>query len=392
MRKGFFGSIAALLASTGMAMADGPVAAPATGSAGGSCAAPVVAAPAYDDHGQGDSTRFWATGEYLLWWFKNSPEPTPLISTGPLGTPGTTVLLGGSEITTDEHSGGRFTVGGWLDCDHRLGVEVEGFFIGEKTVNEAVSSGTGATAITIGVPFINLTTGAPGFLPLNTPGVSTASANERLLQRLYGYGFNGLLGIGDNCGEGLHLSLLGGFRYAELDEDLGFSTLTTGDVGGPLAGFSIATTDQFNTQNRFYGGNSGIRAEWCSGRLWVAATGQIALGWTREAVSIGGVTTTTVGGVTTTTGGTGIFVGPTNAGRFTHDKFAVLPEGTINAGVNVTDWATVFVGYNFFYLSDVVRPGQSIDTGFNGTTRPAPILHNTDFWAQGLNFGVALRF
>src|SRR5579885_3667918 len=118
MRKGFFGSIAALLASTGMAMADGPAAAPATGSAGASCAAPVVAAPAYDDHA--DNGRFWATGEYLLWWFKNSPEPAPLVSTGPLGAAGTTVLLGGSDITTDEHSGARFTVGGWLDCDHRL--------------------------------------------------------------------------------------------------------------------------------------------------------------------------------------------------------------------------------------------------------------------------------
>jgi hypothetical protein len=400
MAKGVFGSVAALLAAAGMALADGPAAAPTAASTGGSCAAaPVVAAPACDD--QAGNGRFWASGEYLLWWFKNSPEPAPLISTGVVGAPGTTTLLGGNSINSDVHSGGRFAVGGWLDCDQRLGVEIGGFFLGGKTVTRGVVTGTDAVGPTIGFPFFNLTTGAPDFFALSEPTVSSGTATETLFQRLFGFSANGLLGLGQpcNCCDCCHdsrerprLYLLGGFRYVELDEDFGLVTSTTGFPGGEQAGFTSVHGDQINAQNRFYGGNGGVRVEYWSGPWYFAATGQVALGWTHESVDLGGITTTTMGGVTTVTPMSGILVHPSNAGRFTRDRFAVLPEATLNAGVNVTSWAALFVGYNFLYLSDAVRPGQSIDSGFNGTTRPAPILHSTDFWAQGINFGVALRF
>jgi len=72
----------------------------------------------------------------------------------------------------------------------------------------------------------------------------------------------------------------------------------------------------------------------------------------------------------------------------------------------VTDWCRLSVGYNFLYCSSVLRPGNQIDrvldetlipnfgTGVApaGQSRPAPILRGSDFWAQGLNFGVEFRF
>lgn len=386
MRKGFFGSIAALLASTGMAMADGPAPAPAAATSGPSCATPVIAAPGYD--GGADNGRFWASGEYLLWWFKNSPVDTPLITTGTIGAPGTTILLGGTSINSDEHNGARFTVGGWADCDHTIGGEVSGFFFAGKSTTSSAFSGTGAAAASFGVPFTAEPAGTPSFLALNTPGVSSATATESLHQNLWGWSANGLLGIGDNCREGLHLSLLGGFRYVDFDEDFGFSTATT---AFPAIGLPISTTDQINSQNRFYGGNGGIRAEYSCGPWFFSATGQLAMGWTHESIGYGAETIATIGGAPIVTTGTGILVGPTNVGRSSHNQFSILPESTLNAGVNVTDWATLFVGYDFLYLSNVVRPGSEIDTGFGGV-RPIPMLHSTDFWAQGINFGVALHF
>jgi len=64
------------------------------------------------------------------------------------------------------------------------------------------------------------------------------------------------------------------------------------------------------------------------------------------------------------------------------------------------------VGYNFLCWSSVVRPGDQIDrvidvsqipnSGLNATPtgllRPAPLVRATDFWAQGITFGVEFRY
>ena len=58
------------------------------------------------------------------------------------------------------------------------------------------------------------------------------------------------------------------------------------------------------------------------------------------------------------------------------------------------------------YWSNVVRPGsqinlsninlsqsQSLGNGvLSGIASPSPLFNRTDFWAQGLNFGVEFRF
>jgi hypothetical protein len=64
------------------------------------------------------------------------------------------------------------------------------------------------------------------------------------------------------------------------------------------------------------------------------------------------------------------------------------------------------VGYTFLYVSSVVRPGDQIDRAINphqvpidqdfglpgGPNRPAPELRATQFWAQGINFGLEFTF
>lgn len=72
----------------------------------------------------------------------------------------------------------------------------------------------------------------------------------------------------------------------------------------------------------------------------------------------------------------------------------------------MTDHLRAYVGYSLLYWSDVVRPGDQIDRGINttqlptlggqgtltGPRRPAFSFQDSDFWAQGINFGVQLRF
>jgi hypothetical protein len=56
----------------------------------------------------------------------------------------------------------------------------------------------------------------------------------------------------------------------------------------------------------------------------------------------------------------------------------------------------VFVGYIFRYISDVVRPGDQIDPRVNsasvGSKEPMPLFNLNDFYAQGITFGVMLKF
>src|SRR5262249_45634493 len=62
----------------------------------------------------------------LVWGRKDSPAPPPLVSTGVLGQPGTTVLVGGEDVNTHEQPGLRITAG--YRVTERWGLEVSGFY------------------------------------------------------------------------------------------------------------------------------------------------------------------------------------------------------------------------------------------------------------------------
>jgi hypothetical protein len=84
----------------------------------------------------------------------------------------------------------------------------------------------------------------------------------------------------------------------------------------------------------------------------------------------------------------------------------VVPEFNLNVGRQVTDSLRLFVGYTFLYMSNVVRPGDQIDTTVNttqlpdytgpgtlsGPARPAFTWRDTGMWVQGINVGAQLRF
>src|SRR5262245_36051958 len=106
--------------------------------------------------------RFWASGEFLLWWFKSSPVGVPLITDGPIQTPNTgtgplatTQFLAGNGVTTGVHSGARFSLGYWLDSGATFGIEGSYFFVPRKTTTRTIT-GTGAAGEpAFGVPFFD---------------------------------------------------------------------------------------------------------------------------------------------------------------------------------------------------------------------------------------------
>ena len=83
-------------------------------------------------------------------------------------------------------------------------------------------------------------------------------------------------------------------------------------------------------------------------------------------------------------------------------RFAFLPEIALKVGYQATSRLRIHAGCHFLYWSNVVCPGNVIDTGVNpsqlppgplvGPARPVPRLDGTDFWAHGLTSARSTTF
>jgi hypothetical protein len=86
---------------------------------------------------------------------------------------------------------------------------------------------------------------------------------------------------------------------------------------------------------------------------------------------------------------------------------AIVPEVGLNIGYQATRSIRAYVGYDFLYLSNVLRPGNQIDRSINTSQtvqsaiagnspapgeRPAVPLSGSEFWAQGIHFGLGLSY
>ncbi len=367
---------------------------------------------------------FWITTEGLVWWLKGQHVP-PLVTAGlpiaalpgALGQPGTVVLFGGKMEGDDARGGARIHAGWWFDEEHTLGVDGGFFGLGQQSARfSAASLGTPA----LFRPFLN-----PGFafnpatgtfvaIPptqdaeaVAFPGALAGAVNVRLTSQFWGYDANLRTNLFNGCfpclpGSGWTVDGYAGFRGLGLDENLLVSERLVSLVPG--APGLIALQDQFQTRNRFSGGQLGLDTELRWGDWFLSLGSRVALGDVHQSVTISGGTATTdaMGGIMFSSGG--LLTQSSNIGHYTRDRFGVMSEGTINVGYQVTSWFRVFAGYNIIYLSTVVRPAAQINPAvnptlipLNGTTPVGPALpsftfRSTDFFAQGLNLGLEFRW
>jgi len=346
----------------------------------------------------------WASAEYLLWWTKGdrlppllttSPPGTPLADAGVLGRPGTSVLFGDERVNDDARSGGRFTLGFWLNCAHTTGIEGNFFFLGEETTDfSATSSGIPILAR----PFFDVLANANNSLKVAYPGLVSGSFTARETSELWGADV--YLRQNICCGCCCRVDLLAGYRFLSLDEDLDISEVEIGtNPNDPLRGVPFFIDEGFHTSNDFHGGQIGFIAEWARCRTFVRLVGKVALGANCRTVTINGATR--VNGSAPDTGG--FLALPSNIGRYNSTEFAVVPEVGLTVGYQLTPRVRVMMGYSFLYWTNVARPGDEIDlavntsqpplgTGLVGQPRPAFSFNDSDFWAQGLSFGVEVRY
>lgn len=388
------------------------------------CGEPPAAFGAAMDCLCGPPGRFWFGAEYLLWTARGNNLPplatratgvpsnaAPALpnSLGALGQPGTAVLVGGN-TNQDWRSGLRVYGGLWLDPGQRFGAEMDWFFLGQSTSN-TVAGGTNGNDF-VYRPFTNNVrrnangtfTPVPAFQDtelVEYPNVLAGTVAVNSTSNLWGLNPNGIVNLACNpCGR---LDALIGYRYLNLTDEVAIREDLTGLAGSPNPGAQFVVQDRFRTENQFHGVNLGLAWERRFGALFLGVRGAVALGNTHTVVDIdGSTTTTTAAGVSTTAAG-GLLTQPSNIGRYELNRFSVVPEVGVRLGVQLTDHLRVYAGYNFLYWSNVVRPGDVIDTRVNGSQLP-PRANQTgdlfprfeprysDYWVHGIVFGVQLRY
>lgn len=360
----------------------------------------------------------WFGGvDYLMWWFKDGPSPPPMALQPTQQTmqqglqplqidhlSGQTVL-GGSPINPGMHSGGMFTLGRWLDCDSCFGVQGGFFFLGNRTTTQSVASNGLPGSPTLLLPYFDPTRNLEQTTHISLPGELAGSATLASSSQLQGWEASGV--YRPVVTGPFRRQWLLGVAHLNLTENLAFAT-SSPNIASPLDSF--VTVDNFRTQNTFYGAQAGLRGTFIRGRWALEGISKLAMGDMHQRVDTNGVLVTnqfTQGGAVEQFAG-GYFTQPTNIGMHARDRFVVIPQTNFNLAFNLTCNLRARIGYTFLYVSSVARPGNQIDGVINptqspaitgqptqnllGAARPMPLLHGSDFWAQGLNFGLDLAY
>ncbi|MBN2473528.1 MAG: BBP7 family outer membrane beta-barrel protein [Pirellulales bacterium] len=345
-----------------------------------------------------------ARWEYLLWWTQGSAVP-PLVTTSPQGTTrdqagvlgqDTSILFGDTGLTGESRSGGRIAMTWWMGPARRTGIEGSYFGLGSaSTLYRAASTGDPILAR----PFFNIGEGEQDARLITFDGLVTGSVAVDATTELQGVEV--LLRRSFFRQQASHTDFVFGYRFGRLDDGLLISESTVST--DPLTvGTTFDLFDQFDTENRFHGAELGVIWERKTRRWTWEVLMKLALGNTHSRVFIDGSTTTTAPDTDPVVTSGGLLALPTNMGVYDDNHFTVMPELGITVGYDLTRRLRATFGYTLFYWSRVARPGDQIDFDVNdsqfsggtlsGAPRPEFSWVPTDFWAQGLNFGLEYRF
>jgi opacity protein-like surface antigen len=212
-----------------------------------------------------EAGRFTISAEALLWWFKGSPAPVPLVSSGLLNEAGTKVLLGGKDLDTNPNSGFRVTVG--YSLTERWGMEGSFLYVPSRSTSRTASSSGQIGSQDLFIPFFDVTLPGENVTELSRAGFFAGSAEEKLSNSLLGAELNGTMRL--LSASPWRVDLLGGLRYLNLRETYTFTTSSPNIPPQPADVFR--TKDEFDATNNFYGAQLGVRARYDRGS-WFASS------------------------------------------------------------------------------------------------------------------------
>jgi putative beta barrel porin BBP7 len=347
----------------------------------------------------------WMDMEYLVWWAQGHYVP-PLVTTGTAASlgvlrhPDTSILYGSEGLNGGANSGVRLGLGWWLAPEWALEGNV--LWLADMKANYSVSS-TGDPLLAR--PFMNVVTGVEDShivaFPATVAGNLSISSTSRfqgaelLLRRTIHSRSDCRLDARDRF-TGRWDALLG-YRFNRLDDDLVVNEML--EAAGPS---TIELYDLFETNNDFHGIDMGMNAVFHYNRWSLEMLAKMALGNTRSRAWISGETVTTAGGAVDNDPG-GMLALTTNIGSYTKNNMAVIPELGVTLGFDISKRFRATFGYTFIYWSNVARAGSQVDRNLNptyfpnngpaaGAAQPEFTFVTSDYWTQGMNFGLEWHF
>jgi hypothetical protein len=371
---------------------------------------------------------------------------------GILGQPTTSILYGDWRKTSDARSAPRITMGYWFDCCQTVGIQLDYFNLGQANNNyDRYSDGETLLARPFTSVFYR---DDPQWLPqpaselVAKDGVVEGRVRVDSDDYFQSWGIMWRRNICcyqpsscGTCGDGLccgsddccddygcacdgcggrnrgslrdllqnlfkpagrtsyRVDFIAGYRNYRLDDNI---NITENLISQDLYHFDVH--DSFRATNEFHGGELGLITQINRGRWSLELLAKMALGNNSSIVNINGTTDVSRAGDTPIHYDEGFLALQTNSGRYHHDQFVVIPQFGIELGYDLTCSLRAYCGYNFLYWAHVARAAEQIDTNVNASYVPpvdpphgdweAPEFsrHESDFWAQGLNFGLELQF
>lgn len=396
----------------------------------GPCGAPVC--------NVGPEGRAWFRADYLLWWTR-SPYVGPLVTTstdpldgGILGRPTTSILFGDRRTNTDARSNFRFTAGWWFDCGRTGGIEFDAFTLGEA--NDGYSFTSSGSPL-LARPFYDVSLAQqnaelvahPTWLGGTTSGniseyfqsagfhlrlnlccceayCPTPRCDEVCTRAELYYQYARAFAAAHTQPDSYRVDLIAGYRHYRLNDRLEIheDLLVLENHPPDVAGTQFDINDRFRSQNDFHGGELGLVAQFYRGPWSFEFLAKMGIGNHNQVVQISGNTLVSRPGADPYNHQGGLLALPTNIGHYTRDQFVVIPEFGIELGYQIDCRWRAYVGYNVLYWANVLRASEQVDFSVNptqfsggelvGEARPAFSFHDSDFWAQGLNFGLECRF
>ena len=341
-----------------------------------------AAAPASSGH------FVWMTADYSLNWMTRTTLP-PLVTSSPigvaqanagvLGLASTNLLLGQDTLESPCTSGIRATLG--IGAPEGMRYEVSGLCIRDNVAS--FNAGGDGSSASIARPFFEPITGQEATELVSFPGRFAGSIDVALRSTLVGVEVSAL----DQFDMGVPLTIIAGFRYLQLEDDLSIVHNTTA-LNAPALTFggsnialnnSLQITDIFRTRNQFIGPQIGIRSERVFGSLIFGIDAKIAMGSNRQTVFINGQSDQLANGTAVRTTPGGFLASLTNIGSFHQQKLNCIPELSLKLGYEVTPSLRTFIGYDCLAWSGVVRAGDQIDRTVNLTQIPTAAIFSPSF-------------
>jgi hypothetical protein len=362
-----------------------------------------------------DSFRVFGSADYVVGWMRHNPAP-PLVQTLPADLanfqanggklpPGqTTTIFGSRGIDQGTFDGFRADAGMYLDRCGQWGIDASYLEYAQKSESFSI--------VSLGAPVIGRYYFDPAgaqnvFLRYTSPdGLSTGYIAANAPAQFYTYDANiraeGPSVLSDR------VDYLLGYRYLNLKDSISIDSAASVRADANSPPFNITSHESFFARNEFWGAQTGFDTYYRWGCFTVQFTGKIAFGEVRERVLIDGVLTTQAGNnpVQVFPNESILLVQPSNAGFHQRTRFAVLPEGLIKLGYQITPHIRFDFGYDALVVSNVQRSGTSIDQNVNPQLtrllaaqtpstigRPFFDYNSSDvWWAQALTIGLAVAY